>query len=70
MPTLSGGEGKSSVVGDNSKTPGPHGKPVAKFILPGWGDKVDSGIGLCTGPPGYIGWRAGMKSTISPSQEL
>ncbi len=25
---------------------------VAKFVVPDWGDKVDSGIGCRTGPPG------------------
>jgi hypothetical protein len=33
--------------------------PVAKFIVPDWGNKVNSGIGFRTGPPGFIGWRAG-----------
>ncbi len=34
--------------------------PVAKFIVPDWRDKVNSGIGLSyTGLPGYISWRAG-----------
>jgi hypothetical protein len=33
--------------------------PVAKFIVPDWGDKFNSGIGCRTGPPGFIGWRAG-----------
>ncbi len=33
---------------------------VAKFLVPGWGDKVNSGIGLSyRGPPCYTGWRAG-----------
>jgi hypothetical protein len=31
--------------------------PVAKFIVPNWGDKVVSGIGLS-----YIGWQAGTTS--------
>jgi hypothetical protein len=33
----------------------------AKFIVPDWGDIVDSGIGLShrPGPPGYVGWQAG-----------
>jgi hypothetical protein len=33
--------------------------PVAEFIIPDWEDKVNSGIGLSAGMPGYIGWRAG-----------
>jgi hypothetical protein len=42
--------------------------PVAKFIVPDWADKVDSGINLSyTGPPGYIGWQAGT-TTLSRSQ--
>jgi hypothetical protein len=41
--------------------------PVAKFIVPGWGDKVNSGIGLSPGPTGYIGWRTGT-TTLSRSQ--
>jgi hypothetical protein len=36
---------------------------VSKFLVLGVGDIVDSGIEGCrTGPPGYIGWRAGMKT--------
>ncbi len=38
-----------------------HG-PVAKFIVPDWGDKVDSGIGLSYLPATArlpIGWQAG-----------
>jgi hypothetical protein len=36
--------------------------PVAKFIVPDWGNKVDSGIGLSYQPAnarrlGYVGWR-------------
>jgi hypothetical protein len=38
---------------------------VAKFIVPDWGDKGDSGTVLLYRPPGYIGWRAG---TTTPSQ--
>ncbi len=42
----------------------------AKFLVPGLGDKVDSGVGLSyrTGPLGYIGWRAG--DTYNPMPEL
>jgi hypothetical protein len=32
--------------------------PVAKLIVP---DKVDSSIGLCTGLPAYVAWRAGVR---------
>ncbi len=35
------------------------GSMVSIFIVPDGGDKVDSGIGLRPGPPGYIGWQAG-----------
>jgi hypothetical protein len=28
---------------------------VAKFIVPDWGAKVNSGMGCRTGPPGYLG---------------
>jgi hypothetical protein len=33
--------------------------PVAEVIDPDWGDKVNSGKGCRTGPPSYMGWRAG-----------
>jgi hypothetical protein len=33
--------------------------PVAEFIDPDWGDKVNSGIGLSSRPPGYVSLRAG-----------
>jgi hypothetical protein len=39
---------------------------VARFLVPDWGDIVDSGMGLSyRGPPGYIGWRV---ITTIPSQ--
>ncbi len=28
---------------------------IAKFVVPDWGDKVDSGTELSYRPPGYIG---------------
>jgi hypothetical protein len=35
-------------------------QPVVKFIVPDWGDKVDSGMGLSHGPARlHIGWQAG-----------
>ncbi len=40
-----------------SQTEGMDTKPEAEFIVPNWGDKVNSGCR--TGPPSYIGWRAG-----------
>ncbi len=45
------------------------GRPVAKFIVPDWGDKVNSGIGLSyqpAGPPGdnYI-LQSGTKNLAS-----
>ncbi len=33
--------------------------PVAKFMDPDYGNKVNSGIGLSYRPPDYMGWRAG-----------
>jgi hypothetical protein len=33
--------------------------PVAKFLVPDWGDVVVSDIGLSYDPPDYVGWRAG-----------
>ncbi len=34
--------------------------PVSKFIVPDWGDIVDSGIGLSyTGSPAFVARRAG-----------
>jgi hypothetical protein len=36
--------------------------PVAKFLVPDWGDVVYSGIGLSYDPPGHVGWRAGTTS--------
>jgi hypothetical protein len=33
-----------------------------KFLVPDWGDIVDSGIGLLYRPAGYIGRRAGTTS--------
>jgi hypothetical protein len=30
----------------------------AQFKVPGWGDKVDYGLGCRTGPSGYIGWQS------------
>jgi hypothetical protein len=42
--------------------------PVVKFLVPGWGDKVDSGIGLSYRPTiGYIGRQAGA-TTLCRSQ--
>jgi hypothetical protein len=43
---------------------------VAKFIVPDWGDKVNSGIRLSYRPPGYIGWWWAGTSTLSPTQGL
>ncbi len=46
-------------------------KPVAKFITPGWEDKVDSGIGLSYWPS-LLHWLSGrydnpmQESTIFP----
>ncbi len=47
---------------------GVYQRSVAKFIVPGWGDKVNFDIGFtCTDLPGYIGWRAGT-TTLCRSQ--
>jgi hypothetical protein len=39
--------------------------PVAKFIDPEWGYKIDSGLGLSY-PPGYIGWPPLCRSQLYP----
>jgi hypothetical protein len=39
---------------------------VAEFIVPDWGDKVNSGIGLSYRPATHVAWRAGM-STLCQS---
>jgi hypothetical protein len=56
--------------------------PEAKFLVPDWGDKVDSGIGLSYRPARleYVAWRSGTKifcrsqlynvRTVYPSQGL
>ncbi len=43
--------GVSFVLHHNSES----SLPVAKFIVPDWGDKVDSGIGLSYRPATYAG---------------
>ncbi len=45
---------------------------VAKFLVPGWGDIVDSGIGLSTVVPARLHMLAGRYDnlTISPRQGL
>jgi hypothetical protein len=43
-------------------------RPVSKFIVPDWGDIVDSGIGLSYGSPGYIGRQGRYRTTLCRSQ--
>jgi hypothetical protein len=41
---------------------------VSKFIIPDWGDKVDSGRGLLYRPDWlYIGWHAGTNNPMPES---
>jgi len=35
---------------------------VAEFIVPDWGDKVNSGIGLSYQPASHVAWQAGMST--------